>query len=239
MLISNSIFQNQKLKSDRPNFKSVYPVVHWVAETNGSYAPVVSNEIAKTLNTKIIRFLNTSSKLIESRLHDLYTEIESNGKSNAKIDKEIAKLNLIKRVKTFISRKDPDYLKSPFARGFYDRSGGLKNNEFDPLAYILTGDDANYFENNFGRPIGQIKNLTDNSDEIEQAKFDYYKKGYKFVKQRANSLVTQDNSPVELHVKMEIARSKSGAIKDYNIIDMKFFSKDSNNNPFKVTEIIK
>ena len=28
-------------------FKSAYPVIYWIAETNGSYAPVISENLAK------------------------------------------------------------------------------------------------------------------------------------------------------------------------------------------------
>ena len=44
------------------NFKSAYPVVHWVAETNGSYAPALSLELVKKLQGSLVRVLNKTDK---------------------------------------------------------------------------------------------------------------------------------------------------------------------------------
>ena len=41
-------------QSYKTNFKSTYPVVHWVAETNGSYAPISNLKLVKKLNWKLI-----------------------------------------------------------------------------------------------------------------------------------------------------------------------------------------
>jgi hypothetical protein len=51
------INNNNQLKT---NFKATYPVVHWVAEANGSYAPVTNLKSVKKLQSKIIRVLNKS-----------------------------------------------------------------------------------------------------------------------------------------------------------------------------------
>ena len=40
------------------NFKSTYPVVHWVCEANGSYAPIANLDLVKKLQGKIVRILN-------------------------------------------------------------------------------------------------------------------------------------------------------------------------------------
>ena len=53
--INNLSSQN---KTQRVNFKSTYPVVHWVAEANSSYAPVANLDIVKKLQGKIVRVLN-------------------------------------------------------------------------------------------------------------------------------------------------------------------------------------
>ena len=42
------------------NFKSAYPVVHWVAETNGSFAPISDLPTVKKLQGKFVRILNKS-----------------------------------------------------------------------------------------------------------------------------------------------------------------------------------
>ncbi|MBO5738625.1 hypothetical protein J6R97_04725 [bacterium] len=231
MLISrtnaNFVSNNQRIQ-----FKSAYPIIHWVAENNGSYAPVVSHEIAKSLNTKIIRILNTNSQVIEKKLQNLYNEIQAQGKSSSKIDREICELNLMKRVKSFINRWDKGFAKNQFARGFYNKNGGIKNGKFDSLAYLITGEDAVYFENTFGRPLGEFKKYGADSPELERAKADYFKKGYNFVLDRAKHHCFSNRDPAELHVKMEVVRNKFGAIKNYNIVDMKFFAKNGFDNPF-------
>ena len=86
------------------NFKSTYPVVHWVAETNGSYAPVANLQIVKKLQGKIIRMLNkplvSSTKPMEP---------------------------LEQRLRAYIGVCDADYRNNPNVRSFYNRTDAAKN----------------------------------------------------------------------------------------------------------------
>ena len=67
-------FSNIK-KNQNPTFKSVYPVVHWIAETNGSYTPELRKNIATKLNERIISMLNENSKEIINRNQPINKEL--------------------------------------------------------------------------------------------------------------------------------------------------------------------
>lgn len=231
--VNNYSIQN---KQKNPQFKSAYPVVHWVAETNGSYAPVLTKDFAKSLNTKIVRILNTTGKEIEEKLQDLQAQIKSRGKSSVKIEKEISELNLMKRVKSFIARCDGDYAQKSQVRGFYDGSAGMHNGKYDAIAYMITGDDAIYFEQRFGKPLGQSRAYGEQSLEFERAKSEYHNQGLRFVKSHSDKYCLRGGEPAELHVKLETMRNKAGKVKGYNIVDMRFFPKNGPENPFMLTE---
>ena len=51
-------------KSFNPQFKSAYPVYHWVREKGGgSYAPAISHSLNKKLQGILVRLFNQTSKL--------------------------------------------------------------------------------------------------------------------------------------------------------------------------------
>ena len=110
------------------NFKSTYPVVHWVAETNGSYAPVANLQIVKKLQGKIIRMLNkplvSSTKPMEP---------------------------LEQRLRAYIGVCDADYRNNPNVRSFYNRTDAA------PVSYVISGEDVGIFENNLAKNIGRAK----------------------------------------------------------------------------------
>ena len=85
-----------------PNFKSCYPVTHWLAEANESYAPVLTTELAKKLQGILVRYLNASAK-------------KYSGKKAA----------FCQEVKDFMASTDRDYANLPFVRSFYDKKGGF------------------------------------------------------------------------------------------------------------------
>lgn len=237
-----------------PKFQSVYPVYHWVAETNGSYAPVLSNELSKTLNGKLVRVLNTNARSILNKITKIKHQelIFSNElepindkkirqyllKQMEKLEKEQTSLTLMQRIQNFIKKSDIDYIACPYVRTFYNRNGGIKDGKIEPLVYLLTGKDALHFEEEFGRPLGQLKSQygTENSAELQQAKVDYWFKGLNFVKSRAKKYCKDDRIPRELHIKTETERTKTGRIKGYNTVDMAFFPVKGPKNPFELTE---
>ena len=62
--------------NNKPQFKSAYQVVHWVAETNGSYAPELTKVMAKKLNERIVSMLNENSATIVAKIKEIQEAIK-------------------------------------------------------------------------------------------------------------------------------------------------------------------
>lgn len=278
--VNNYLSQN---KNQNPNFKSVIATAIWVREgSTGSYAPVLSKEISKSLMTKIVSRLTTPKYQIAKELQSLVTQkesllkgigvlkskiaalqdfVEENRDSDCsqekvalfdlqkekrvkerkikEIDIKLAKLDITQRVKRFIASRDKSYAKYPFARSF-NIDGGFVDNKFKNISFLLTGNDAAYFDENFGRPIGITKAKYKGpiqSAEERQAKHDYWTKGQDFVVSRAKEF-KKDDEQMELHVKMQTRRAKNGTIQGYDIVNMELFPKRGPKNPFVMTDWI-
>ena len=147
------------------NFKSTYPVVHWVAETNGSYAPVANLQIVKKLQGKIIRMLNkplvSSTKPMEP---------------------------LEQRLRAYIGVCDADYRNNPNVRSFYNRTDAA------PVSYVISGEDVGIFENNLAKNIGRAKSNAREllskpySPETMEAIKLYNREGLKFVQNNSKQI---------------------------------------------------
>lgn len=232
-------------KSDNTQFKSVYPVVHWIAESNGSYAPELTKDMAKKLNERIVSMLNANSSEIASEIRNIQEaiKIKNSGvkkvvkKSLNQLTKELNELNLTLRVKSYIARCDKSYSNNSIARGFYNKNGGIKNNSHEAVAYIATSDDVLYFED-LGKQIGRARSAGDFFAE-EKARKNYHDKGLEYARKRSNSYRLSTQEPAELHVKLEAVRGNTGKKERYNIVDMRFFPKEGPNNPFMLTDWIK
>lgn len=202
---------NQK----KVNFKSTYPVVHWVAETNGSYAPALSLEIVKKLQGSIVRALNALSK---------------------NPDKPIAME--FKKLKEYLKINDKDFKKNQHVRSFYDHKSEERS-EFKPISYIISGDDIDWFNEeltkDIGRSKGYAKQVLGNpySAESKMAIETYNRNGLKFVNSKNNRFVGADGDTYVLHTKFEIQRSKTGKIKGYKFIAAKFLPEFGENNPLE------
>lgn len=203
-----------------PQFKAAYPVVHWVRETNGSYAPAITQELNGRLQKSIVRILNNQG-------HDVSEE----------------KLKKVKYIKSVISGCDVDFSQKPIARSIYNIKGGWSNNKFEPIAYLVTGKDAAHLTQVFGKPIGRAKKASSlcpkNSAEVNIALGDYFKHGLNMVKKLASNFKDEANTHYALHTKFEIIRSKTGRIKEYKFEDAKFCPEEGPNNPFVKTGYIK
>ena len=180
------------------NFKSTYPVVHWVAETNGSYAPVANLQIVKKLQGKIIRMLNkplvSSTKPMEP---------------------------LEQRLRAYIGVCDADYRNNPNVRSFYNRTDAA------PVSYVISGDDVGIFENNLAKNIGRAKSNAREllskpySPETMEAKL-YNREGLKFVQNNSKQIQDKNGMMYILHTKFEIIRNRMGKIKDYKFVEARF-----------------
>lgn len=239
-----------------PQFKSVYPVVHWVAETNSSYAPALTEELSRTLNGKFVRLLNTRAAEIFAKIKEVQKQIQSvtlkinctqDNKLKYKLEKQLAKLteeekslSFIQKIRQYLGQKDKDYAETHYVRTFYNKNGGLKGNKFEPMVYLLTGKDAVLVEDKLGRPIGNLQNKLglNNSAEIQIARHNYWKQGLNYVKERSKKQADND-IPTGLHIKMNVVRTKTGNIKGYDIVGMGFYPLEGENSPFVKTGFIK
>lgn len=188
----------------KPNFKSTYPVVHWVAETNGSYAPIANLQLVKKLQGKIIRMLN--KPLAQSKMQMNIAE---------------------QRFRAYIGACDISYRSNPRVRSFYNRTESSVD-RFSPSSYIISGNDVELFENSLAKNIGKAKgNAREylahpySPEAIDAIKL-YNNEGLKFVKNPLSQIRDKNKTPYALYTKFEIVRSKTGKIKDYRFVDAKF-----------------
>lgn len=196
-----SINPQQSYKS---NFKSTYPVVHWVAETNGSYARVSNLDLVKKLQGKVIRMLNKPLK-------------------DSKTKMNVTEQNF----RAYIGSCDVSYRNNPSVRSFYNRTESSLS-KFSPISYIISGEDVGFFENSLAKNIGKAKNKAReylskpySPETIEAIKL-YNNEGLKFVKNFSKQIKDKNNIPYVLHTKFEILRNRLGKIKDYRFVDARF-----------------
>ena len=193
------------------NFKSAYPVVHWVAETNGSYAPALSLELVKKLQGSLVRVLNKTDKPLNP--------VQS-------------------KVKEYIKTKDRDYGKISVVRSFYDRKGANGTN-FKPISYMISGKDVDRFNKDLGEEIGRSKGFSIQrignpySAEAKIAIENYMRGGLKFVNNLANRLKGKDSETYVLHTKFEIERNRAGKIKGYRLVDARFLPEKGKDSPIE------
>ena len=210
--------------NQNPQFKSAYPVVHWVAEKGGgSYAPALTYELNKQLQGILVRLLNRTSKLSNTE-HGLSLI----GKLKPEKPKELGTPEKI---------GDPDYASNPIVRTFYNKKGGWQG-RFIPVSYLITGNDVNLFNEEFGRPIGisstdapKIQGIPV-SAEYNKAVKNYALGGLSFVENPEIKITDENKMEYGLHTKFEIIRNKNGEIKGYELIDLKFCPEKGKENPF-------
>ena len=104
------------------NFKSAYPVVHWVAESNGSFAPVANLKLVKRLQGKLVRVANKAL---------------ADTKKPFKPQEE--------KIRTYLSACDVDYRNVSQVRSFYKRIEG-NFSQYAPIAYMISGKHVGIFE---------------------------------------------------------------------------------------------
>ena len=197
------------------NFKSTYPVVHWIAETNGSYAPVASLDITRKLQGKIVRVLNKSL-------------------SETKKPMDTKEQNL----RTYIAVCDADYRNIPIVRSFYDKTS-FSPHKFIPISYIISGKDVTQFNDLLCKNIGvskkeAIKSLsTPYSQKTLEALEAYNKLGLQFVNDNNHRIRDPRSMTYVLHTKFQIIRNKFGEIKDYVFQDARFLPESGKHSPFE------
>ena len=195
--------------NSQKNFKSVYPVTHWLKTSENNYVPVVSERLSHKFQNILIRLLNGTGAKNEERLA------------------------LSERAKKFISNRDSDYAKNHVARSYYNKS-----TEFNEIPnFLITGNDVELFEKRYAKPIGKAKaeapRIQDKirSAEVSIAINDYITRGLNFVKSKFKKFIGRDGNQKTLHVIFEPITTKTGAIKDYKLIDMQFKNTNGKTNP--------
>lgn len=190
-------------------------------------------QILKNKITTLHEFIeeNGAKNCVEEKknLQNLLKEKRIKERIVNEINLNIGKLDIISRVKNFIAGKDNSYQKYPVAKG-YNIEGGIQNNKFKNISFLLTGNDADYFEQAYGKPIG-IARKTGDSRAVSKAQSAYWGEGFDYILKRTKDFC-RENELNELHVKMERIRSKTGKEKGYNIVNMRFFPKTGPENPF-------
>ena len=197
------------------NFKSTYPVVHWVAESNGSFAPVASLDLTRKLQGKVVRVLN---KLLSSSTKSMNTTEQ--------------------KLRAYLASCDVDYRQIPIVRSFYDRIASSFQ-RFNPTAYIISGKHVNEFNELLAKQIGKAKKVaksdfsTPYSPEAIKAIQDYNFYGLQFVNSDSLRIKDKNKMTYVLHTKFEIIRNKLGKIKDYKFVDARFLPERGPGNPFE------
>ena len=194
------------------NFRSVYPVYHWVAEAGGSYGPSVTESLNRKLNAKIVEYMN-KTKIVKSEETNILT----------------------KKVREYMQKFDTQFRHFSFARSFYSDKGGLVASKMQPISYIATADDAEYLDNVLGRAIGRAKKRgmsTISTAEQNIATGNYWRLGQQHVEKRAKKFVDKSGMQYGLHTKFEVVRNKDGEIKRYKLIDVRFLPEYGEKNPF-------
>lgn len=201
----NRVNTNQK----STNFKAAYPVVHWVAESNGSFAPVANLQIVKKLQRRIISILNKPLVNSKKPMNPLEQHIRS-----------------------YLAACDVDYRLNPIVRSFYDRvSRDLQH--FIPTSYIISGKDVGIFEDVFAKNIGLAKSYGTSNEKTNEVLNIYHKSGLNFVQNGNRQLQDKNKMPYILHTKFEIVRNKLGKIKDYKLMDVRFLPARGAKNPLE------
>ena len=208
ILQSNNYYQ-------QTNFKSTFPVVHWVAEAGGSYAPESSLRVVRKLQSKVVRALNKPL-------------------DETKKEMNVAEQNL----RAYLGRCDIDYRNQAQVRSFYNRVEAKVDGN-SAVVYMITGKDIEPFEELFAKNIGiakneGIKNLnTPYTPESKTAIDLYNTKGLDFVNNPDLRFKDKNSLTYVLHTKFEILRNKLGKVKGFRFIDARFLPEKGPECPFE------
>ena len=181
-----------------PQFKSAYPVYHWVAGESGKYAPVVTEELTRKLQRKLIGILNKS------------------------VVKTSPKLTLLKeRLTKYLSDIDVDFRQNPIVRSFYSHKMPEHRMLKEAISYLISGKDIKIFEDNFAKDIGRYKADAPYSAELNDALDTYKKSGMYYVGEKAKKFKI-NGEKVALHTKFKEIKNRKGKTIDYQLLDIRF-----------------
>lgn len=211
-----SLANEPKISTGNPNFKSVYPVYHWY-NPNKKFSPVTDIGTIRHCQRLLVGMINSTTP-------KLYRKDSS----------------FLQQVINYIAVNDKDFLAVPYVRSFYNAKGGFKRDakgniyKVEPLAYIITGNDAVNFENVYGKPINTIAKEVNGSEReiqaaVQRAKCAFSYNGLKYMRERSLKFVDKESKkPLELHTIF----CKVGDNNSPKLIKLSFFESGAKNNPF-------
>lgn len=131
----------------RTSFGAIHPTKYYVKLDDGAYHEVRSQKLIKSLQRKIITWLNK--------------DYNSAQKSKKQAKETAQSKALRERIVRFFNNRDSDYRKRPYTRSFYHTNSlGYVD------TYILTGKSAEIVEN-AAKPIEDInRNIKNRADAI-------------------------------------------------------------------------
>lgn len=131
----------------KTSFGAIHPTKYYVKLDDGAYHEVRSQKLIKTLQRKIITWLNKD-----------YNSAQKNQKSTKETPQSKA---LRERIVRFFNNRDTDYRKRPYTRSFYHTNSlGYVD------TYILTGKSAEIVEN-AAKPIEDVnRSIKNRADAI-------------------------------------------------------------------------
>lgn len=209
-----------------PQFKSAYPVYHWVEKADRKYVVVVTKNEIEKMQSKLIRMLNKTL----SR-------------------KDSTKAAAMDKVINVVNEADSDYRIKSEVRSFYNPKGGWGKNFFAPITYLITGKDVTKFDETYGKPVGKAKAISKTptgkycSLELEEARDNYEKNGLTFVKQESEKFVKNDDTQSALHIVHAPVfykkGPKKGQVKEYLPKWIMFRPESGAHNPFVKLGLVK
>lgn len=243
--------QVNKTCNNQISYKATFPVVHWVAEVNGSYAPIAQKRVVEQFQIKLIEF-------IKANLKKTYTDIQKlESKLNKKHISEKERINIKRKLKSlyelldvpaqklraYLAGIDIDYRNKSTARSFYNVVSGSVDSPY-ATAYIITGENVSDFEKKFCKEFGKQRSLRKyrlehgateeeaNTPEYKHALRKYNFDGFNYVNYYQRRIKDNRGETQTLHTKFVIERNTEGKFLGYKFIDARFLPEKGPNSPF-------
>ena len=245
------ILQTNYQPQNYTDFKAAFPVVHWVAEANGSYAPVAEKAVVEDFQVKILEFLRKSIKNTLTEVKKLEAEKDKKNISESRqkeIKRKLKSLYEIldvpaQKLRAYLASCDVDYRLNPKARSYYNSVHGSVNS-FTPTSYIITGDSIAKFEkhvNELGKENSLRKKRIEKgipeeeaeTPEFKAAQHRYNYDGLNFVNYYPRRIKDNQGRLQVLHTKFQIERDIDGKFTGYKFIDARFLPEFGPENPFE------
>lgn len=190
-----------------PQFRSVYPVQHWILGADGKFSPVVTQDLTRTLQRKLIGFLNKTIRL-----------------------KNINQYSVMERVTQYLAQNDNSYSVQPLVRSYYSHKPDEIKQKNNAVSYLITGADVEVFDDQYGKNIGRFKADAPFSAELKSALEDYNLRGMNYVVSRSKNF-KKDGVKSALNTKFQEIRNKKGKVVEYRLMDIKFCPAEGDGNP--------